>query len=48
MTLRNDREIERVVASGTLIWFLVTLMLLVMMGYLYSLDVPAQRLLFQN
>ena len=39
---------KRVVASGTVIWLLVTLMLLVMMGYLYSLDVPAQRFDFQN
>jgi len=35
-------------AFGSLIWCLVMLMLLVMMGYLYSLDVPAQRLGFQN
>ena len=48
MTPRNDREMEGVVASGTLIWLLVALMLLVMMGYLYFLDVPAQRLVLQN
>ena len=48
MTPRNDREMEWNMAFGSLIWSLVMLMLLLMLGYLYSLDVPAQRLGFQN